>query len=168
MTKGKKIAIAIAVILGVVILVAGVFTKPQGTKTQITPGAFAKNQVEKLDQMQELTNELYNDEDSTDMAQLKSQVSQVGGSIDSLYQGMISSLESAKSQIGQQKYQEILNSLQNNVEPSYKVFISDANEIVKNGYDANPGQTVIHYQNALKAMTDARNVINGDTTNTQK
>lgn len=161
MTKGKKIATAIAVVLGLSVLVAGVFTTPKVSKPSVDAGTFAKNQIEKLNQMQDLTNELYSDEDTTDMAQLKSQISQIGGSQDSLYQGMIQDLEAAKSQIGQERYNSILQSLQNDVEPAYKKVIDDANAIVKTGYDENPGQTSINYQNALKAMANAENIVAG-------
>lgn len=168
MTKGKKIAIAVAVVLGVVILVVGTFTKPNATKAQVDPGTFAKNQIQTLTQMQQLTTELYNDEDNTDMAQFKSEITQTGGSIESLYQGMITSLNTAKSQIGTQRYSQILQVLQNKVEPGYKNVINDASEIAKNGYDKTPGQTVTNYQNALKAMTDAQNIIGGQSdTSTQ-
>lgn len=161
MKKGKKIAIVVAVVLGAGIFVAGIFTKPTTNSSQANPATYASNQVEKLEQMKQLTTKLYNDEETNDMAQLKSEISQISGSQESLYQGMLSDLEKNKSNIGEVKYNNIKNTLANTVDVSFKKVVADANNIVKNGYDPTPGVTVENYRAALKSMSDAENVISG-------
>ncbi|MGL4742031.1 MAG: hypothetical protein ACRC41_14730 [Sarcina sp.] len=161
MTKGKKIGILIAIILGVIVLVVGTFTKPNQPKASGSSETYAKSQIEKLNQLQQLTSQLYKDEETTDMAQLKSEITQVSGSQESLYNGMLSDLENAKSQIGQKKYDEIKSILVNNVNPSYNNVINDAKAIAAKGYDENPGQTVENYQNAMKAINSAENAVTG-------
>lgn len=161
MKKGKKIAIAVAVILGAGIFVAGVFTKPSSNSSQSDPASYASSQVEKLEQMKQLTTKLYNDEETTDMAQLKSEITQISGSQASLYQGMLSDLEKNKGNIGDTKYNSIKSTLTNSVDASFKKVVSDANNIVANGYDPTPGVTVENYRAALKSMSDAENVISG-------
>ena len=159
MTKGKKIGIAVAVILGLIILVSGVFMKPKSGSSSVEPGTYAKNQVEKLNQLQQLTTQIYKDEETTDMVQLKSQITHISGSQESLFNGMIIDLDTAKGAIGKSRYDKISAVLQNNVKPAYQLVITDANEIVKNGYDQNPGQTVENYQNAMKAISNAQNTV---------
>lgn len=161
MKKGKKIAIVVAVVLGAGIFVAGIFTKPTTNNSQANPATYASSQVEKLEQMKQLTTKLYNDEETNDMAQLKSEISQISGSQASLYQGMLSDLEKNKSNIGEVKYSNIKNTLANTVDVSFKKVVADANNIVKNGYDPTPGVTVENYRAALKSMSDAENVISG-------
>lgn len=161
MTKGKKIGIIVAIILGLIILVVGIFTKPKTKVSNVDPSTYAQNQVQKLNQLQQLTTNLYKDEETTDMAQLKSQIKQVGGSQDSLFIGMISDLESVKADIGQDRYNQIKTVLESKVQPAYKLVIADANEIATNGYDKNPGQTVENYQNAMQAISNAENVLAG-------
>ncbi|WP_297521925.1 hypothetical protein [uncultured Clostridium sp.] len=169
MTKGKKIGIIIAIILGIGILIAGVFTKPKTSTSNVDPSTYSQTQVQKLNQLQELTTNLYKDEETTDIAQLKSQIKQIGGSQDSLFTGMITDLDSVKSDIGQDRYTQIKTVLESKVQPSYKQVITDANEIATNGYDKNPGQTVENYQNAMRAISDAENVLAGaqNTNNSQ-
>ncbi|MGL4450279.1 MAG: hypothetical protein ACRCTZ_03680 [Sarcina sp.] len=161
MTKGKKIGIFVAVVLGLIILVVGIFTKPTTKTSNVDPSTYAQNQVQKLTQLQQLTTNLYKDEETTDMAQLKSQVKQIGGSQDSLFAGMISDLESVKNDIGPDRYNQIKTVLENKVQPAYKQVITDANEIATNGYDKNPGQTVENYQNTMQIISSAEDVLSG-------
>ncbi|MGL5577247.1 MAG: hypothetical protein ACRDCW_17035 [Sarcina sp.] len=161
MTKGKKIGIFVAVVLGLIILVVGIFTKPTTKTSNVDPSTYAQNQVQKLTQLQQLTTNLYKDEETTDMAQLKSQVKQIGGSQDSLFAGMISDLESVKNDIGPDRYNQIKTVLENKVQPAYKQVIADANEIATNGYDKNPGQTVENYQNTMQIISSAEDVLSG-------
>ncbi|MGL4760756.1 MAG: hypothetical protein ACRC6T_09520 [Sarcina sp.] len=161
MTKGRKIGIIIAIILGIIILVVGIFTKPKATTSNVDPSTYAQNQVQKLNQLQQLTTNLYKDEETTDMAQFKSQIKQIGGSQDSLFEGMIADLNSVKSDIGQERYNQIKTTLESKVQPAYKQVIEDANQIATNGYDKNPGQTVQNYQNAMESISNAENVLAG-------
>ena len=165
MTKGKRIGIVVAVLLGLIILVSGIFMKPKSGSTSIEPGTYSKNQVEKLNQLQQLTTQIYKDEETADMAQLKSQITHVSGSQESLFNGMITDLNTAKAVIGGSKYEKISETLQNSVKPAYELVIADANEIVKNGYDQNPGETVENYQNAMKAISNAQDIITSNKSN---
>ena len=161
MTKGKKIGIIVAIILGLIILITGIFTKPKAGMNNVDPSTYSQNQVQKLTQLQQLTTSLYKDEETTDMAQLKSQIKQISGSQDSLFAGMISDLESIKTDIGPDRYNQLKNALETKVKPAYKNVIADANEIAKNGYDENPGQTVENYQNAMESISEAENILAG-------
>ena len=162
MNKGKKIGIVVAIILGIVILVVGTLTKPKQTTQASNPANYASNQVEKLRQLEQLTTKLYNNETITDMAQLKSEINQISGSQDSLYNAMLSDLEANKGYLSSSKYEEIKNALTNKVQPSYKQVVADAEDIVKNGYDKTPSKTVEDYQNAMNSMVAAEKIISPD------
>ena len=162
MNKGKKIAIVVAVIIGITILVVGTLTKPKQSAQASNPANYASSQIEKLRQLEQLTTKLYNDETITDMAQLKSEINQISGSQDSLYNAMLSNLEANKSYLSSSKYEEIKDTLTNKVQPSYKQVVADAEDIVKNGYDKTPSKTVENYQNAMSSMVAAENIIAPD------